>query len=171
MSSAKTIRSFLTSATDALQTDTAINPGNSAVRCSISGELIGINGQIRTRFGARANSGIGFAIGIEQIQAFLPLLKAAKGGTVYHGLLRGLRFDPDSARNVQGLLIQGVDADSAAAQADIRAKDRITAVDNHPIHGPDSWHSATFSKPSQTTIRISLTRQDKKLMRTVTLSA
>jgi serine protease Do len=69
---------------DALQTDAPINPGNSGgPLISLDGTLIGINGRIETRFGTRANSGVGYAISANRISRFLPVLK--KGGIAFHG--------------------------------------------------------------------------------------
>ena len=71
--------------TDALQVDAPVNPGNSGgPSFDESGRLLGINGQIRTLSGMRINSGVGLAICSTQLQAFLPLLRAAGGGYVHH---------------------------------------------------------------------------------------
>lgn len=69
---------------DAIQTDAAVNPGNSGGPLfTIDGKLIGINGRIDTRFRNRVNTGIGLAIPINQIKNFMRVLK--KGGYVRHG--------------------------------------------------------------------------------------
>ena len=79
---------------DCFQIDAPINPGNSGgPTFDFQGRLLGINGQIRPRFGRRTFSGVGLAIPINQIKNFLPLLK--KGGEVGHGILpKGLKFAP-----------------------------------------------------------------------------
>ena len=57
----------------AIITDAAVNPGNSGgPLLTTDGKLAGINGQIRSRTGARANTGIGLAIPANQIKRFLP---------------------------------------------------------------------------------------------------
>lgn len=57
---------------DAIQTDCSINPGNSGgPLLNLSGELIGITGQIISRYG-KNNTGIAFAIPIDQIKLTLP---------------------------------------------------------------------------------------------------
>lgn len=57
---------------DAIQTDCSINPGNSGgPLLNLSGELIGLNGQIISRYG-KNNTGIAFAIPIDQIKLALP---------------------------------------------------------------------------------------------------
>ena len=57
---------------DAIQTDCSINPGNSGgPLLNLSGELVGLNGQIISRYG-KNNTGIAFAIPIDQIKLALP---------------------------------------------------------------------------------------------------
>jgi S1-C subfamily serine protease len=76
---------------DAIMTDTAINPGNSGgPLLDMQGRLIGINGRIAVRFGTRANTGVGYAIPTNQIQAFMPVFR--RGGVVSHGRVDGIRL-------------------------------------------------------------------------------
>lgn len=73
---------------DCLQVDAAVNPGNSGgPLISPQGQILGINGQIRTRSGMRVNSGIGLAISAVQLAEFIPALAAADGGYVHHAAL------------------------------------------------------------------------------------
>src|ERR1019366_1065701 len=63
--------------TDCIQIDTSINPGNSGGPLyNMKGELIGINGRGSFDKRARINSGVGYAISINQIKNFLGHLKA-----------------------------------------------------------------------------------------------
>lgn len=63
--------------TDCIQIDTSINPGNSGGPLfNMQGELIGINGRGSFEKRGRVNSGVGYAISINQIKNFLPQLKA-----------------------------------------------------------------------------------------------
>jgi serine protease Do len=63
--------------TDCIQIDTSINPGNSGGPLfNMDGELIGINGRGSFEKRGRVNSGVGYAISINQIKNFLPQLKA-----------------------------------------------------------------------------------------------
>jgi S1-C subfamily serine protease len=63
--------------TDCIQIDTSINPGNSGGPLFNSdGELIGINGRGSFEKRGRVNSGVGYAISINQIKNFLGQLKA-----------------------------------------------------------------------------------------------
>lgn len=63
--------------TDCIQVDTSINPGNSGGPLfNLDGELIGINGRISMEKRARINSGVGYAISINQIKNFMGHLRA-----------------------------------------------------------------------------------------------
>lgn len=63
--------------TDCLQIDTSINPGNSGGPLfNMKGELIGINGRGSFDKRGRVNSGVGYAISINQIKNFLGHFKA-----------------------------------------------------------------------------------------------
>jgi S1-C subfamily serine protease len=63
--------------TDCIQIDTSINPGNSGGPLfNMQGELIGINGRGSFDKRPRINSGVGYAISINQIKNFMGHLKA-----------------------------------------------------------------------------------------------
>jgi serine protease Do len=63
--------------TDCLQIDTSINPGNSGGPLfNMQGELIGINGRGSFDKRSRINSGVGYAISINQIKNFMGHLRA-----------------------------------------------------------------------------------------------
>jgi S1-C subfamily serine protease len=63
--------------TDCIQIDTSINPGNSGGPLfNMQGELIGINGRGSFDKRPRINSGVGYAISINQIKNFLGHLKS-----------------------------------------------------------------------------------------------
>ncbi len=64
---------------DAVMTDLSINPGNSGGPLfDIDGNLLGINGLIYSRYGHKSHTGVGYAVSINQIKKFLPLLKKTK---------------------------------------------------------------------------------------------
>src|SRR5262249_22812638 len=62
--------------TDCIQIDTSINPGNSGGPLfNMKGELIGINGRGSFDKRVRINSGVGYAISINQIKNFMGHLR------------------------------------------------------------------------------------------------
>ena len=67
------------SISNAIQTDAAINPGNSGgPLLDAQGRVIGVNSQIRTD-GGNANSGVGFAVPVDEIKRSLPALREGRG--------------------------------------------------------------------------------------------
>ncbi len=63
--------------TDCIQIETSINPGNSGGPLfNMQGELIGINGRGSFEKRGRVNSGVGYAISINQIKNFLGHMRA-----------------------------------------------------------------------------------------------
>ncbi|MGH9174788.1 MAG: trypsin-like peptidase domain-containing protein [Vicinamibacterales bacterium] len=121
---------------DYIQTDAAINFGNSGgPLINARGEVIGINSAI-----SRQASSIGFAVPINQAKLILPQLKAT--GVVSRGYIGvALRdVDPDLQVSLKlpsaaGALVQDVTAGSPAERAGLRPYDLITAVDNRDVTG------------------------------------
>ncbi|MGD0897114.1 MAG: trypsin-like peptidase domain-containing protein, partial [Thermoguttaceae bacterium] len=120
--------------TDALVTDAALNPGNSGgPLVNAAGELVGINGQIASRWGLRSNTGLGYAISSRQIGIWLPRLKEAKGGEVAHGQLPGLLFDVEQAEKSQRVVVKGVGEGTHAAGCGFREGDRIVRFEGAAV--------------------------------------
>ena len=147
---------------DAIQTDSAVNPGNSGgPLVTLDGKLIGITGQIMSRFGAKANTGIGYAIPIDQIQRFYPLLKEAGGGIVYHGTLPdGLTWSNHLDEN-QTATIQNVDAGSDAERAGFLAGDRIMTADGKRVYNFSRLKGIVGSYPENAALELVLERAGK----------
>lgn len=120
--------------TECIVTDTEVNPGNSGgPLIDMASRVVGINGQISTRFGLRSNTGLGFAISAKQIRLWLPRLEAAGGGEVKHGRITGLGLaggEPDRPESVQ---VKDVAEGSAAAAAGLKPGDVILKVDDAPV--------------------------------------
>lgn len=115
--------------TECIVTDAAVNPGNSGgPLVNMAGEIVGINGQISTRYGLRSNTGLGFAISARQIALWLPRLEAAGGGEVPHGRLVGLELAPADDGPTPAL-VRDVAEGSAAAEAGFRPGDEIVRLD------------------------------------------
>jgi serine protease Do len=126
---------FDASLDDYIQTDAAINFGNSGgPLINARGEVIGINSAISSRA-----TNIGFAVPINQAVAILPQLKAR--GRVSRGFVGLILTDitPDLQRSLKlpvsrGALVQDVSEDSPAQRAGLKPYDIIQAVD-----GRDVW--------------------------------
>ena len=116
-----------------LQTDAAINPGNSGgALVSMEGELVGINTAIFTRGGG--SIGIGFAIPANLVAARIigieQGLETARAwlGAAYTPIDTSLAAALDLDRP-QGVLIERVHPEGAAARAGLEPGDIVTAVD------------------------------------------
>src|SRR4051794_39455417 len=125
---------FDASLDDYIQTDAAINFGNSGgPLINARGEVIGINSAIS----ARATN-IGFAVPINQAIAILPQLKAH--GSVSRGFIGVVLTDvtPDLQRSLKlpvsrGALVQDVNDNSPAERAGLKPYDIILTVDGREI--------------------------------------
>ena len=122
---------------DFLQTDAAINRGNSGgALVNTSGELIGINAQILSPSGG--NIGIGFAIPSNMAKAVMDQL--LKTGKVHRGMMgvtiQGIDYDLASSLSLpspRGAIVTSVSSGGPAEKAGIKRGDVITAINNHPI--------------------------------------
>jgi serine protease Do len=154
---------------DFIQTDAAVNPGNSGgPLVDMSGRVVGVN------FMATRNGSIGFAIPINLIKALLPQLLAK--GTIDWGWL-GVRIDEITDENVRdygldaprGVGIEGVLPGQPAAQAGLRAKDVILQVNGQVIGSPRELQRVISITPVGTPVRLSLWRDGQPQELTVTV--
>jgi serine protease Do len=128
-----------TDAVPFIQTDVAVNPGNSGgPLLNMRGEVVGINSQIFSRTGNFA--GISFAIPIDY--AFNVADQIMKTGHVTRGrigvsiqsLSRDLA-DSLGLGKADGAVVGSVEADSPASKAGLEAGDVITRIDGHGVEG------------------------------------
>ncbi len=137
---------------DAIQTDAALNPGNSGgPLLDIAGRLVGINGQIRTRTGMRVNSGVGIAISCRQLAAFIPALKTGNGRYVHRTAPpTGLSLSDDA---------EGVTVSVAGDDDSLRPGDRLLTIDGRPVFSVIAAEGAFSSHPWTPGRRVTVTLQ------------
>ena len=122
-----------------LQTDVAVNPGNSGgPLLNMRGEVVGINSQIFSRTGSFA--GISFAIPIDY--AFNVAEQIMKTGHVLRGRIgvgiQNLTLDLAGTlglSKVQGAVVGNVEEGSPAGKAGLEPGDVILRIDNRPVDG------------------------------------
>ena len=153
---------FDASLDDYIQTDAAINIGNSGgPLLNVRGEVIGINAAMSWH-----GSSIGFAIPINQAIAVLPQLKSkGRVSRGYIGItLRDL--DPDLSRTLalgttSGALVQDVTADAPGDQAGLRPYDVIVSLDGEEIRTNDDLIQRIAATAPGTVKRLEVIRDRK----------
>ena len=123
---------------DYIQTDAAINVGNSGgALVNIHGELIGVNAAIASF--TRGNEGVGFSIPSNLVRYIVEeLLKNGKMVRGYLGVRLPVKIDGGVAEQLgldadHGALLAGVQRKSPADLAKLHPVDFITDVDGHKI--------------------------------------
>jgi serine protease Do len=125
---------------DFIQTDASINPGNSGGPLfNAAGEVVGMNTAIFSPSGG--NIGIGFAVPSNLVRQIVAQLR--EHGTVRRGWL-GVSLQPldrDLAaalrvEDAKGALIAGVEPNSPAARAGLRAGDVLIGMDGRRLESP-----------------------------------
>lgn len=145
---------------DFLQTDAAINQGNSGgALVNTRGELIGINSQILSPSGG--NIGIGFAIPSNMARNVMDQLKG--GGKVRRGKLgigiQGITSDLARSMNlpeVRGVLVNSVDPGGPGEHAGLKPGDVITAVNGRRVDDANALRNqiAATSPGSEVELKI-----------------
>jgi serine protease Do len=147
---------------DFLQTDAAVNPGNSGgPLVNLRGELIGINTAILSRTGN--NAGISFAIPVSLAK---PVLNSIiETGEVHRGFLGAQVVDvtPANAKDYDlavstGGLIAGVLEDQPADEAGLQPGDVVTMLDGRPCKGGTHLRNYVASKLPGTVVTMEVNR-------------
>jgi len=158
--------------TECIVTDTEVNPGNSGgPLIDMAGKVVGINGQISTRFGLRSNTGLGFAISARQIALWLPRLEAAGGGEVKHGRIVGLDFEDTDVLEPDSVVVQDVAEGSVAAAAGFREGDAIVSLDGAAVANRLRFAGLVGMYPEGHECAVVVRRADAEETLAVTLAA
>jgi S1-C subfamily serine protease len=147
----------------AIQTDAAINPGNSGgPLLDTRGRVIGVNSQIRTG-GGNANTGVGFAVPVDEIKRSLPALeKGEDPERAFLGVSTGPATDG-------GAEVGGVVEDGPAARAGLRDGDTIVEIADQPVREPDDVSAVVNSRRPGDEVRVVVERGGERRTLTVTL--
>jgi Do/DeqQ family serine protease len=151
---------------DFLQTDAAINQGNSGgALVNTQGELVGINSQILSPSGG--NIGIGFAVPanmaknvMDQLVASGHVRRGQLGVTVQgvtSDLAAGLGLD-----NLSGALVSDVTAGSAADKAGLKRGDVILSYQGRPVVDTNTLRNDIAATMPGSAVTIEVLRDGKK---------
>ena len=176
------------SISDVIQTDAAVNPGNSGgPLLDSAGRVIGINSQIATQGGG--NSGVAFAVPIETAREVAEqLIDDGSVERAYIGLSGGsLTADAAEALNLdvdRGILVESVVQNGPAAEAGIEGSDGevtvgrdsfpaggdvITKLDGEPLEGMDELIAAVNEGSPGDRVTLTVLRGDSERDVAVTL--
>ncbi|HAE85690.1 MAG TPA: hypothetical protein DCG78_04185 [Anaerolineaceae bacterium] len=177
---------------DIIQTDAAVNPGNSGgVLVNTSGEVIGVTSAIQST--TNANAGIAFAIPAHIVERIVPVL--IKDGRYKHPSLglSGITLTANYATemgldaNTHGVLITRITPGGAADLAGLKETtqqytrynrgviifgDVITAIDSHPVRTYEDLISYIFNKTEVgQKVELTILRDGKEMSVTATLQS
>jgi Do/DeqQ family serine protease len=151
---------------DFLQTDAAINQGNSGgALVNTAGQLVGINSQILSPSGV--NIGIGFAIPSRMAETVMTQL--VNGGEVHRGQLgvtvQGVTSDLASSlglKDVRGALVSDVRKGSPAEKAGVERGDVITSLDGRPVADGNELRNRVASTNPGSGVSLGLVRDGRE---------
>ncbi len=150
-----------------IQTDAAVNPGNSGgALVNIKGQLIGIPNAILSRTGA--SHGIGFAIPSVLVQAMLKSVNQGEGHTAWFGVYAQTltpelieSFDDKNINLTKGAIVVDIHPASTAKAAGLRKGDIITAIDDKPVYQAEDLHFRQLLTEPQKDVTFSIWRDGK----------
>jgi S1-C subfamily serine protease len=154
--------------TDCIQIDTSINPGNSGGPLfNMDGELVGINGRGSFEKRGRVNSGVGYAISINQIKNFMGHLRAgldsdhASLGAYVSGEL-----DEEPAAKDEGiasrLMVQNILEDSDAYRRGLNPGDELISFAGRPLGSVNNFKNALGLYPRGWRMPLIYRHEDEK---------
>jgi S1-C subfamily serine protease len=159
-----------------LQTDAAVNPGNSGgALINTAGQLIGINSAIASPTGSYAGYSYAVPVNIAK-KAVNDLIKF---GTVQRAYL-GIQYSPDDLTEEQkkelgikgyadGVYVTDVPTGGAASVAGIKKGDVVTKINGVTVHsGPEMVEQVTRFKPGDK-ITLTYLREGKETTASLTL--
>ena len=163
-----------------IQTDAAINQGNSGgALVNTRGELIGINAMIYSQTGS--NIGYGFAIptaimnkavdDFKKYGSYQRAMIGIQGGSVkdYVDYMKDQEKEVPDYGTMEGVRIDKVVEDGAAADADLKSEDVITTVDGKKVKTMGDLQAIIAQKRPGDKVTVKYLRDKKEKTATLTL--
>lgn len=152
----------------AVQTDAKTSPSNyGGPLVAIDGRVLGVIVPASARSEGETagfewyDSGIGFAIPLEDILAKVPAMKQKEDTVLLRGLL-GINAQSPDAYNTQPV-IGAVQPDSAADRAGLKVGDKIVAIDDRPVPNFSTVQHILGPKYEGDVVKVKVLRDDKEL--------
>ena len=151
---------------EVLQTDTAINSGNSGgPLCNSNGEVIGITNM---KIASSSIEGMGFAIPIDTAISYADSIISGK--SIVRPYLGVSIYDASSYFNTEtGVYIEYVESGSSAAKAGLQKGDKILKIDDTEITSTSYFKYQLYKYNIGDKITITIERNGKEKQITVTL--
>ena len=159
----------------ALQTDAAINPGNSGgPLVNLNGDVVGINSSIASSgsdgSSQAGNIGIGFAIPADvAVRVASQLIQTGSYTNAALGVSVG--GQDSTAVSTDGVTLQSVTADGAAAKAGLKEGDQVTRINDFATTDADGLIAATRYYAPGTEVKVTYNRDGQSHTVEVTLGS
>ena len=158
---------------DLIQTDCAINSGNSGgALFNMHGEVIGITNAKYSGNGSEASiDNIGFAIPINQVTGIVQsIIEKGYIAKPYIGVsVANVSTESQSYGLPTGAAVRFVEEEGPAAKAGLLENDIITAINGESIDGSDALVDAVGAAQAGDTLELTVYRQGETLTLTVTV--
>lgn len=157
-----------------IQTDAAVNPGNSGgALVNTRGELIGIN----TLISSMTGSYVGYSFAVPSNIARKIIEDIMEFGNVQRGVLgvQGGELNSSVSKELginetQGFYVNSVVQGSGAEKAGVKKGDIIVMIDNKPVYGFTDLNAAIVTKRPNDVVRVGINRDGKQLTLPVRLT-
>ncbi|MDY3552107.1 trypsin-like peptidase domain-containing protein [Gemmata sp. JC717] len=146
--------------TDCIQIETSINPGNSGGPLfNMNGELIGINGRGSFEKRGRVNSGVGYAISINQIKNFMGHLRA--GIDSDHATLGAAVGSGSDEGQIPAMVVKQILEESDAARRGIENGDQLLDFGfGRPMTSVNAYKNALGIYPKEWRVPLTVRRNN-----------
>ncbi|MCE9562311.1 MAG: trypsin-like peptidase domain-containing protein [Planctomycetes bacterium] len=147
--------------TDCIQIETSINPGNSGGPLfNMQGELIGINGRGSFEKRGRVNSGVGYAISINQIKNFLGHMRA--GIDTDHATLGATVGTASEDALLTQMVIKQVLEGSDAERRGLKEGDQLSSFAGRNLSSTNQYKNILGIFPKEWRVPLTLRRNNER---------
>jgi S1-C subfamily serine protease len=148
--------------TDCIQIETSINPGNSGGPLfNMNGELIGINGRGSFEKRGRVNSGVGYAISINQIKNFMGHLRA--GIDADHATLGASVGTLNEDAELTKMVVKQILEESDAYRRGLKEGDQLLEFGGRAVTSTNQYKNVLGIYPKEWRLPLAIRRDNKRM--------